>query len=57
MPYEIFRALPGLAATAIAKIANLVKEMEFQPESWLDISVAVLPKEEVSYSKRAHEKK
>ena len=48
--YEIYRALPGLAATAIAKIANLVTEMEAQPDSWLDISVAVLPKEEDSYS-------
>ena len=50
LPYEIYRALPGLAATAIAKIANLVTEMESQPDSWLDISVAVLPKEEDSYS-------
>ena len=50
LPYKIFRALPGLAATAIAKIANLVTEMESQPESWLDISVAVLPKEDDSYS-------
>ena len=50
MPYKIYRALPGLEATAIAKIANLVTEMESQPDSWLDISVAVLPKEEDSYS-------
>ena len=49
LPYEIYRALLGLAATAIAKIANLVTEMESQPDSWLDISVAVLPKEEDLY--------
>ena len=47
LPYKIYRALPGLAATAIAEIANLVTEMESQPDSWLDISVAVLPKEEI----------
>ena len=28
LPYKIYRALPGLAATAIAKIANLVTKME-----------------------------
>ena len=39
LPYKIYRALPGLAATAIAKIAYLVTEMEAQPDSWLDISV------------------
>ena len=50
LPYKIYRALPGLAATAIAKIANLVTEMESQPDIWLDISVAVLPKEEDLYS-------
>ena len=50
LPYEIYRALLGLAATAIAKKAYLVTEMESQPESWLDISVAVLPKEEDLYS-------
>ena len=50
LPYKIYKALPGLAATAIAKIANLVTEMEAKPDSWLDISVAVLPKEEDSYS-------
>ena len=33
LPYEIYRALPGLAATAIAKIAYLVTEMEAQPDS------------------------
>ena len=50
LPYEIYRALPGPEATAIAKIANLVTDLEAQPDSWLDISVAVLPKEEDSYS-------
>ena len=35
---------------AIAKIANLVTDLEKQPDSWLDIDVAVLPKEEDSYS-------
>ena len=35
---------------AIAKIANLVTDLETQPDSWLDINVAVLPKEEDSYS-------
>ena len=50
LPYEIYRALPGPAAIAIAKIANLVTDLEFQPDSWMDINVAVLPKEEDSYS-------
>ena len=35
---------------AIAKIANLVTDLEKQPDSWLDINVAVLPREEDSYS-------
>ena len=35
---------------AIAKIANLVTDLETQPDSWLDINVAVLSKEEDSYS-------
>ena len=35
---------------AIAKIANLVTDLEKQSDSWLDINVAVLPKEEDSYS-------
>ena len=39
LPNEIYRALPGLAATAFAKIANLVTEMEAQSDSWLDISL------------------
>ena len=50
IPYEIYRALPGPTALAIAKIANLVTDLEAQPDSWLDINVAVLPKEEDSYS-------
>ena len=50
LPYKIYRALRGPAAIAIAKIANLVTDMESQPDSWMDISVAVLPKEEDSYS-------
>ena len=45
LPYKIYRALPGPAAIAIAKIANLVTDMESQPDSWMDISVAVLPRE------------
>ena len=49
LPYEIYRTLPGPAAMAIAKIANLVTDLETQPDSWLDINVAVLPKED-SYS-------
>ena len=50
LPYEIYRALPGPAALAMTKIANLVTDLESQPDSWLDINVAVLPKEEDSYS-------
>ena len=50
LPYEIYRALPGPSALAIAKIANLVTDLESQPDSWLDINVAVLPKEEDSYT-------
>ena len=50
LPYEIYRALPGPVALAIAKVANLVTDLESQPDSWLDINVAVLPKEEDSYS-------
>ena len=50
LPYKIYRVLPGPAAIAIAKIANLVTDMESQPDSWMDISMAVLPKEEDSYS-------
>ena len=50
LPYEIYRALLGPAAIAITKIANLVTDMESQPDSWMDISVVVLPKEEDSYS-------
>ena len=50
IPYEIYRALPGPVALAIAKIANLVTYLESQPDSWLNINVAVLPKEEDSYS-------
>ena len=48
LPYEINRALPGPAAIAIAKIAKLVTDLESQPESWMDINVAVLQKEEDS---------
>ena len=48
LPNEIYRTLPGSAAMAIAKIANLVTDLETQPDSWLDIKVAVLPKEEDS---------
>ena len=50
LPYEIYRTLLGPAAMAIAKIANLVTDLETQPDSWLDINVAFLPKEEDSYS-------
>ena len=50
LPYEIYRALPGPAALAIAKIANLTTDLKSQPDSWLDVSVAVLPKEEDSYA-------
>ena len=50
LPYEIYRALPGPAALAIAKIANLATDLKLQPDTWLDISVAVLPKEEESCS-------
>ena len=42
--------LLGPAAIAIAKIANLVTDLESQPDSWMDINVTVLPKEEDSYS-------
>ena len=49
LPYKIYRALPGPAALAIARIANLVTDLESQPDSWMDINVAVLPKEEDSY--------
>ena len=50
LPYKIYRTLLGPAALAIAKIANLVTDLKSQPDSWLDINVAVLPKEEDSYS-------
>ena len=50
LPYAIYRALPGPAALAIARIANLVTDLQSQPDSWLDINVDVLPKEEDSYS-------
>ena len=50
LSYEIYRALLGPAVLAIARIANLVNDLESQPDSWLDINVAVLPKEEDSYS-------
>ena len=49
MPYKIYMALPGPAAIAIAKIDNLVTDLESQPDSWMDINVTVLPKEEDSY--------
>ena len=50
LPYKIYRTLLGPAAMAIAKIATLVTDLEKQPDSWLDINVAVLPKKEDSYS-------